>query len=98
MKETNLNVFFQFGMALESLNARVSIKETVASLFPWLYPAREWLYSFLRETESLKVEDSRATAGNLALIIAPILESLRVGDRQITQDEVFSFCPRKRRI
>jgi hypothetical protein len=68
MKETNLNVFFQFGMALESLNARVSIKETVASLFPWLYPAREWLYSFLRETESLKVEDSRAAADRKSVV------------------------------
>lgn len=91
VKETNLNVFFQFGMALENLNARISVKETVASLYPSLLFVQEWLYAFLREAESLRVADSRAAAGNLALIIAPMLESLRAGDRQVTQEEVSSY-------
>ena len=96
VKETNLNVFFQFGMALENLNARISVKETVTSLYIYLYFAQDWLYAFLRETESLKISDSRAAAGNLSLAIEPIkADFLLAGDRQITQEEVSRFVSAK---
>lgn len=96
VRETNLNVFFQFGMALENLNSRISVRETVASLYIYVYFAQDWIYAFLRETKDSKMGDSHAAAGNLSLILEPIKADLLVNpERHITQNEISRFSMAK---
>jgi hypothetical protein len=74
VKETNLNIFFQFGMALESLNEHVSVKESVASAYPYLYPAWDWLNSFLYQTQGLPLKDSRNLAEHLIALTREMID------------------------
>jgi hypothetical protein len=74
-EETNLNIFFQFGMAVEELNARMVVHSTLFDNFTFLYFAREWLDAFLAETWLLKLRDSRAAALSMLEIVRGIMDS-----------------------
>jgi len=75
VKETNLNIFFQFGMAVEELNARMVVHSTLFDNLTFLYFAREWLDAFLAETWLFKLRDSRAAALSMLEIVRGIMDS-----------------------
>ena len=79
-------------MAIQNLQIRISVEETVASLYGYLYPVQIWAGAFLTQTHEIDhLKDSRWAASEMLRQVSETLASLRSGDRKITQQEVSSF-------
>jgi hypothetical protein len=92
VRETDLNVFFQFGMALEQFSERLSVQETAASLAPYIIPALDWTNAFLIQTDVFPLKDSRDAVREMRCLLSSVFTSLQTGkDRAISQSEVRDF-------
>jgi hypothetical protein len=90
MKETNLNIFYQFGASFTQLYERLQPKVPLAEIFPYVMLSRESLIAFLRETDEVKdsLEKSRSSAAMLLKSLDEIYNALRLdGTRVITIPE-----------
>jgi hypothetical protein len=86
MKQTNLNIFFQLGAALEGLrNVRTGMEWVDFSLVAIL--PIDWLQRFLFEIQDVPLPDSRDAAGCLLNLVQTAIEPRDVS-RTITQNEV----------
>lgn len=91
MLETNLNLFFQFGLAIQSLNEHIATGLPVGEVAIYIPITQKWLDEFLHQTVPLPLQDSRKAARELRDLIAGIYESMRYGQRQISQEECSGF-------
>ncbi len=71
MKETNLNVFYRFGEALENLGSQVRAGMELGQLYAYLVLTEEWVLAFLKETEELMpmLKETRISTNSLLVNI-----------------------------
>jgi hypothetical protein len=91
MKETNLNIFYQFGVSLSQMDSQIKYGMQLSEFFPWLILAQDWLKAFLAQTEDFRttLEDSRASVQSIIHTTQGIYASARTNwNRALTHEEV----------
>jgi len=89
--ETNLNLFFQFGAAIQSVSEHIGTGKPVPEVAIYIPMAQQWLDGFLHQTTTLPLKDSREAARKLRDLLAGIYESMRGGERPISYEECSGF-------
>lgn len=89
MKQTDLNVFFLLGAALEHFR-KLSIGMKIAEVVLTLALPEQWLDAFLKQTEGVSLPDSRTSAKRLHSIIVHITKGwIQNTDRTLAQGELW---------
>jgi hypothetical protein len=73
VKQTNLNVFFLLGTALEDIRD-LAIGNTAADLMLKLYAPHQWLTAFIQETQEMNIPDSREAATVLLRALTKVID------------------------
>jgi hypothetical protein len=93
MKETNLNIFYQFGCSLQQLQTEMKIDGKAIDVFAYLYLSQDWLCAFLQQTDNLRgLKDSRASTQKMLKLCYDMIAAVHVDTKRlITQQEVSEF-------
>jgi hypothetical protein len=94
MKETNLNIFYQFGVSLHRLHDEIRVGIQALDLFIHFYNSQEWLSAFMKETEQVAhvLKDSRASTETILKFCEDMIAAVRADiKRLVTQAELSHF-------
>jgi hypothetical protein len=97
MKETNLNIFYQLGAALDHLQQVTFVNMDASDLLIYLVLPKEWLRIFLEQTREFPgLEKTRAAATTLMIALQKIMEGYPANpQRKLTDVEVVGIMEAK---
>src|ERR1035441_8971655 len=98
VKQTNLNIFYHLGAALEDIQ-KITPEMTAGDAWIHLMRPHDYTLHFLLETEDLNLPESRAAARRLNAAINQFVDFSKFGNldaaRKLTRDEWYLITQRK---